>query len=123
MLNRLFGTLFPAAPENENIRMVSAAEIKGWYDAGEVVLVDVREANEYMAEHIPGACHIPLSSFDPAKVPVAEGKKLVIHCRSGARCGMAAARLAVSGYEGEINRMQGGIFGWKAAGGRTRSGF
>lgn len=122
MLNRLFGSLFPAAPESGNVRIVDAAEIKRWYESGEAVLIDVREANEYAAEHIPGACNIPLSAFDPAKIPVLGGKKLVVHCRSGARCGMAAARLVAAGYDGEINRLQGGIFGWKAASGPTRPG-
>jgi rhodanese-related sulfurtransferase len=35
---------------------------------------------------------------------------------------MAAARLAASGYTGDIIRMQGGLFGWKSIGGATRSG-
>ncbi|MGE5548585.1 MAG: rhodanese-like domain-containing protein [Solirubrobacterales bacterium] len=123
MLNRLFGTLFPAAPDSDNVHVVDAAEIKRWVEAGQAVLIDVREPNEYAAEHIPGATNIPLSAFDPAKVPVPEaGRKLVIHCRSGARCGMAAARMVMAGYQGEINRMQGGLFGWKSAGGATRSG-
>ncbi|HSV29389.1 MAG TPA: rhodanese-like domain-containing protein [Candidatus Omnitrophota bacterium] len=122
MLNRLFGNIFPAAPESDNVRIVDAAEIKRWVEAGEVALFDVREPNEYAVEHIAGACNLPLSSFDPAKVLVPEGKKLVIHCRSGARCGMAAARMVAAGYTGEINRMQGGIFGWKSVGGPTRTG-
>lgn len=123
MLNRLFGNLFPAQPAADNVRVVDAAEIKRWVEAGEAVLVDVRETNEYAAEHIPGACNIPLSAFDPAKIPALGDKKLVIHCRSGARCGMAAARMVQAGYTGDINRMQGGLFGWKAAGGPTRPGF
>lgn len=122
MFNRLFGTLFPASPESDNVRVVDTAEIKRWYDAGEAVLIDVREPNEFAAEHIPGARNLPLSSFDPASVPMPADKKLVIHCRSGSRCGMAAQKLIAAGYQGEINRMQGGIFGWKSVGGPTRPG-
>jgi rhodanese-related sulfurtransferase len=123
MLNRLFSNLFPAASgDNDKISVVDAAIVRQWYEAGEVVLIDVREAQEYAAEHIPGASHVPLSTFDPARVPVPSGKKLVIHCRSGVRCGSAAARLLVAGYEGEITRMRGGILGWKAAGGPTQAG-
>ncbi|CAA7613637.1 rhodanese-like domain-containing protein [Magnetospirillum sp. UT-4] len=118
MLNMLFGNLF--APQPQNVRMVSPAEIKQWHKAGEAVLIDVREAGEFAAERIPGAINLPLSTFDPAKVPVVpEGKKLVIHCRSGARCGMAAARLAASGFSGDIHRMEGGIMGWRFVGGPT----
>ena len=120
MLDRLFASLF--APQPENVHVVDAATIRGWVEAGEAVLYDVREPQEFAAERIVGAVNLPLSAFDPARVTVPEGKKLVIHCRSGSRCGMAAARLAASGYTGDINRMQGGLFGWKSIGGATRSG-
>lgn len=122
MLNRLFGQLFPANAQGGNVRVVDSAEIRQWMDAGQAVVIDVREPNEYAAENIPGAINMPLSSFDPAKVPAPSDKKLVIHCRSGARCGMAAEKLVAAGYTGEINRMSGGIFGWKSAGGPTRQG-
>ncbi|MDA8231549.1 MAG: rhodanese-like domain-containing protein [Magnetospirillum sp.] len=103
--------------------MVDAAQIKTWYEAGEAVIVDVREMNEHAVERIPGAKHVPLSAFDPSRIPApAEGKKLVIHCRSGARCGMAAMRLVASGWDGDIYRMQGGIMGWKSVGGPVRRG-
>lgn len=122
MLNRLFG-MFSAPPMGDNVRVVPAAEVRRWIEAGEVVLVDVREAGEHAAEAIPGALSLPLSTFDPAKLPVVpEGKKLVLHCRSGQRCGMAAARLVAAGYTGDINRLEGGIMGWRSAGGPTRPG-
>jgi rhodanese-related sulfurtransferase len=117
MLDRLFASLF--APQPENVHVVDPITILGWVEAGEAVLYDVREPQEFTAEHIPGATSLPLSAFDSARISVPEGKKLVIHCRSGSRCGMAAGRLAAAGYVGEINRMQGGLFGWKAAGGAT----
>jgi rhodanese-related sulfurtransferase len=120
MLNRLFG-LFAAPPQGDNVHVVAAAEIKRWVEAGEVVLIDVREPAEHAAEAIPGAMNLPLSSFDPAKLPdVPAGKKLVLHCRSGQRCGMAASRLVASGYTGVINRLEGGMMGWRSVGGAVR---
>ncbi|MBC7951124.1 MAG: rhodanese-like domain-containing protein [Rhodospirillaceae bacterium] len=103
------------------IQIVSAADIKRWVEAGDVVLIDVREVNEHAAESIPGALNLPLSSFHPSQLPaVSEGKKLVFHCRSGVRCGTAAEQAMLQGYQGgDIFRLDGGIFGWKAAGGAT----
>lgn len=119
MFNRLFGK--GAAAAAERVHIVSAFEVKGWVEAGEAVLIDVREAVEHQAEAIPGAINLPLSSFDPAQLPpVPEGKRLVFHCRSGVRCGSAAERALELGYQGEINRLEGGIFGWKAVGGPTK---
>lgn len=115
MFNRLFGS-----DTESHIHIVPAYEVKNWIEAGEVVLVDVREADEHAAERIPGAINLPLSSFDPAQLPpVPEGKRLVFHCRSGVRCGTAAERAVAMGYEGTIHRLEGGIFGWRAVGGKT----
>lgn len=101
--------------------MVPAAEVRRWVEGGDVVLIDVREANEHAAEAIPGAINLPLSGFHPSQLPeVPADKKLVFHCRSGVRCGTAAEQAMLQGYGGgDIYRLEGGIFGWKAAGGAT----
>lgn len=93
---------------------VDAATLKTWMDRGEAVLVDVREANEFARESIPGSTLVPLSNFDPAKIPAANGKKLVVHCLSGKRSANAQAQLAKAGISA-IN-FSGGIMGWKEAG-------
>ncbi len=124
MFSRLFGGLGGAVrPGGDKVQVVDPATIRGWWEAGEVVLIDVRERDEYAAENIPGSINLPLTSFNPALVPKPEaGKRLVIHCRSGVRCGTASAHLVASDWEGDIVRMQGGIIGWKSAGGPTRRG-
>ena len=99
-----------SVPMNE----VDAATLKSWMDRGDAVLVDVREENEFARESIPGATLVPLSKFDPAKVPAVNGKKLVVHCLSGKRSANAQAQLAKAGIPA-IN-FSGGIMGWKAAG-------
>jgi len=107
----------------EQVKMIDVATAKAWIEAGTAVLVDVREANEYQAAHIKGAMLMPLSSFNPAKLPpVPAGKKLLLHCRTANRCGTAAGILLQSGYKGEINRMAGGIVAWATAGYPTESG-
>lgn len=124
MFSRLFGAFGGAAqPGSDKIKVVDPVTIRGWWEASQVVLIDVRERNEYAAENIPGAINLPLTAFNPALIPKPEpGQHLVIHCRSGMRCGSAAAHLAATGWDGEIVRMQGGIMGWKAVGGPTRPG-
>jgi len=107
---------------SDQVEIVDPVTVRGWVDAGEAVLVDVRELQEYAAEHIRGALFNPLSTFAPAQVPNPSDKRLVIHCNSGVRCGMAAARLVETGWSGKIHRMQGGIQGWKATGGPTERG-
>lgn len=116
MSNRLFSALF-GGKESGNVKMVSPATVAEWLQADQVVLIDVRETNEHASERIAGAINMPLSTLDPAKIPaIPEGKKLVFHCRSGQRCGMAAGKLVAAGYGGEINRLEGGIMNWSACG-------
>ena len=83
---------------------------------GEATLVDVREAGEHAAERIRGARLVPLSAFDPAKARPEAGKRLVLHCAAGVRCGVAAQMMQASGYKDDILRLAGGIKGWRAEG-------
>ncbi|MBT5111272.1 MAG: rhodanese-like domain-containing protein [Rhodospirillaceae bacterium] len=99
-----------------NIEIVTVETVRNWIAAGEAVVVDVREETEFMVEHIAGATLVPLSIFDPSALPPSDGKRLVLHCRSGVRCGHAAGLMQDSGLD-TIYRMEGGIIGWKQQGG------
>lgn len=81
-------------------------------DAGAVLLLDVREADEWAAGHAPQAVHLPLSAFDPARLPTA--RPVVAVCRSGNRSGQLTAYLAPHGVD--IVNMAGGMHAWAAAG-------
>lgn len=102
---------------SERVHIVTPKTIMQWLGADECVIVDVREPGEYAAGHIPGATLVSLGGFDPEAVPLVPGKKLVFHCQSGNRCGMAATRMVEAGYAGEIYRMEGGLMYWRQQGG------
>ena len=100
------------------IKIVDPSLVMDWVREGSAVIVDVREPGEWAQGHIPGAVLVPLSTFDPTKVPaVAEGQHLVFHCQSGRRCDPASKQMAAAGFKGGINRLAGGFMGWKGAGG------
>ena len=94
------------------INTVDASTVARWVKDGEATLVDVREPDEFAGGHLPGAVPVPLSSFDPKRVPVEAGKHLVFYCQSGRRCGPASEIMAASGLVGEINRLAGGFGAW-----------
>lgn len=102
---------------------VSLADLKGGLADGSIVLVDVREANEYEAGHIHGAMLNPLSVFAPEKLPAAQsGKRIVLHCRSGKRS-VTALGLAQKAGRGDITaHFGGGMLAWQAAGENTATG-
>lgn len=94
---------------------LTAPELQAMLAAGTVRLVDVREPDEFAAEHIGGAINQPLSSFDPAAVPNAEGKTVVLQCAGGKRSGMALDKCA-SASAAIDTHLGGGLAAWKAAG-------
>ncbi|MBT3359852.1 MAG: rhodanese-like domain-containing protein [Rhodospirillales bacterium] len=106
-----------------SIQGVDPVTLKGWIDRDEAVLVDVRENEEYADEHIEMAHHLPLSSFDPAKLPGHTGRVVVYHCASGRRTAHFGAQLVVAAPNaGDVFHLDGGIIAWKDAGLATNSG-
>jgi len=48
---------------------VTARRLEAMPQAGEALVVDVREVDEFTAGHIPGAVNMPLSPFQPSTLP------------------------------------------------------
>jgi rhodanese-related sulfurtransferase len=73
--------------------------------AGEAVIVDVREPDEWAQGHVAGARLVPLSSLeagvDPARLAqlLPKDKIIYCHCLMGGRCLEAAAILGPIGYD------------------------
>ena len=78
------------------------------------VLVDVREADEYIAGHIPGAINLPLSALQTVDIPFPKDSPVYVYCLAGTRAGRAVRFLQSTGYTnvkniGGINAYKGPI--------------
>jgi rhodanese-related sulfurtransferase len=91
-------------------------DIKQGLAEGRIIVIDVREANEFAAGHIPGARLNALSVFDPSALPVGEGKRIVLSCRSGKRSLTAAGLAHAAGIAIDAH-YAGGMLDWVAQGG------
>ena len=98
------------------IESVDPETARRWRDADEAVIIDVREPGEYRGEHIDGAVNVPLSGFDPSNLPALNGRKVVIHCKSGTRAKQACGKLADAAAGQKAVYNMGGIDHWKKAG-------
>lgn len=98
------------------IESVDATTLKRWIDSGEAVVVDVREPSEHAAENIHGATLLPLAGVHKGALPDTDGKRLVIHCRSGKRSTNACEKLLAEDPSLEVYNLDGGISAWGAAG-------
>jgi rhodanese-related sulfurtransferase len=83
------------------------------------VLLDVREADEFAAGHLPGALHVSrgLLEFKLGATPaLAErGLKVVLYCKSSGRAALAAVAMQEMGYT-DVVSIAGGYDAWVAAG-------
>lgn len=84
-------------------------------DAGELVLVDVRDAAAWRTGHAPGAQHVPLARLPRESDALAgRGQPVAFVCRSGHR---SAAACAVGRCHGiEALNVRGGMAAWQRAG-------
>jgi rhodanese-related sulfurtransferase len=98
------------------IEVVTLDELKRGLADGSILLVDVREPNEWDAGHIAGATLHPMSSFDPSELPHQEGKRVVLQCRSGSRSAKALAIAQANGRGDVRAHFGGGMLEWAASG-------
>ncbi len=101
------------AASSDGYTKISQEEAKEMMDAGEVLILDVREQEEYDGGHIPGAVLLPLGSIneETAAAVIPEKETVVlVYCRSGNRSKKAAKALAELGYTGIYEF--GGISTW-----------
>lgn len=94
---------------------ITAQELRRRLDAGDAVLIDIRESDEHAREHIVGARLAPLSTIDSQDFDRDHGKVAVFHCKSGMRTQANAAPLLARGFQ-EAYFLEGGLEAWKAAG-------
>lgn len=101
-----------AEKNSDGYTVIDAETAKTMIDAGGVIIVDVRTAEEYAAAHIPGAINVPVESIgteEPAELPDVNAI-LLIYCRTGIRAATASGRLAAMGYTNVYD--MGGIVDW-----------
>ncbi|MGV0958390.1 MAG: rhodanese-like domain-containing protein [Limnohabitans sp.] len=83
------------------------------------VLIDVREADEFAAGHLPGAVLMPrgLLEFKLSGSPAmaARDLKVVLYCKTSGRAALAAQSMKEMGYL-SVQSLAGGFDAWEAAG-------
>jgi rhodanese-related sulfurtransferase len=86
-----------------------------------VVVLDVREPDEYNDAHIPGVMHIPMGQVLDRESEFIDAKIVFVTCRSGNRSGRITDALRDQGHT-HVHNMAGGIRAWKSAGNPVETG-
>jgi sulfur-carrier protein adenylyltransferase/sulfurtransferase len=108
------GVVSAGAQEAASGSTITATELKEMLDRDDdIFLVDVREPNEYEIVSIPGATLIPKDQFltGAALERLPSDKKIVLHCKSGARSAECLAVVKGAGYSDAVH-VGGGVLAW-----------
>jgi len=108
------GVLSEDAQEAASGSTITATELKSMLDNGDnIFLVDVREPNEYEIVSIPGSVLIPKDQFltGAALEKLPQDKRIVLHCKSGARSAEALAVVKNAGFSDAVH-VGGGVLAW-----------
>ena len=101
------------------IQNISPLEAQKLLSSGEAILIDVREPDEFAAQHIPYALSLPLGLLEErfSSLDIPSDKKLIFQCLKGARGEKACLRVSDKNLSSHtIMNMEGGISGWTEAG-------
>jgi len=103
---------------------LSPDELAGEMEAGDAVVVDIRDFRElYLKGKIPGAVHAPRGMLEFWIDPASEyyrdvfdpAKRYVLYCAGGGRSALAAKVMKDMGYL-DVGHLEPGFGGWEGAG-------
>ncbi|MEP7262875.1 MAG: rhodanese-like domain-containing protein [Bacteroidota bacterium] len=94
------------------MKEITVSELKAMRDSGEdFQLIDVREPHEFDIANIGGEL-IPMATAVHSADKIATDKKVIIHCRSGARSGAVIKHLESTFGMENLYNLKGGIMAW-----------
>jgi len=100
------------AGDGAPVRAITVDEVKARLDAGDdLLLLDVREPQEWAISAIPGALRIPKGQVADRRSELPADRDIVVYCRTGARSADAIRTLQMHGYT-RLYNMAGGINAW-----------
>jgi sulfur-carrier protein adenylyltransferase/sulfurtransferase len=101
----------------QGVPEVTAADLQSRLKGGEqIVLIDVREPDEFARGKIPGAYTIPRGVLEmqlDGRLP--RESTVVLYCGGGARSALACKSLADMGFD-NVENLQGGWSAWTNSG-------
>ncbi|UFN44054.1 rhodanese-like domain-containing protein [Nocardioides okcheonensis] len=83
-------------------------------ESGEAALIDVREAGEYAAGHVPGAALMPMSRLSSRVGELDKTRPVYVVCASDNRSAAMTDLLVANGYR--AYSVAGGTQAWAASG-------
>jgi rhodanese-related sulfurtransferase len=98
--------------------VVSLDEARARFEAGEAILIDVREPREHATGVAAGARLLPMSQINQrlAEIPTDAGKPVFLICNSQNRSPVVLRALRNTGGYGHVRYVHGGMSEWAKRG-------
>ena len=93
--------------------LVDVTEAARRFEAGEAVLLDVREPSELAIASVEGALHVPMRQVPRRLADIPKDRPVLVLCHHGGRSQVVADWLRAQGYRAE--NVAGGIDAWSDA--------
>jgi rhodanese-related sulfurtransferase len=105
------------AEAKKNVTEISPADAQKQTEAGDAVLIDVREEADWREDHAKGAKHLERGIIEleiEEQVPDMK-TPIICYCGGGSRSALVAESLQKMGYE-NVRSVAGGFRAWKESG-------
>jgi hydroxyacylglutathione hydrolase len=101
----------------QRLELIDPEELARRVDAGEeLAVLDVREADEFAAGHIPNSRHIPYAELQSRIGELSHEAPVAAVCSGGKRSGLAASILQREGFANVVHVGHGGVGVWASRG-------
>jgi len=102
--------------QEEEMYVRSATQVREGVQAGEMLILDVRDASQRGVSYISGSVHIPLPELNARMEELNTGKTIAVYCARNINAAYGVAMLNMQGIPAVL--LDGGMEAWREAGGR-----
>jgi hydroxyacylglutathione hydrolase len=104
------------------IELIDPDQLAERLDGGDLVVLDVRDEDEFAEAHIPGSIHLPYGELPERQGELPRDREIAAICSGGKRSGLAASILQREGFERVLHVADGGVGTWRRSGHPVESG-
>jgi hydroxyacylglutathione hydrolase len=98
------------------IELIDPDQLAERLDGGDLVVLDVRDEDEFAEAHIPGSIHLPYGELPDRQGELPRDREIAAICSGGKRSGLAASILQREGFERVLHVADGGVGTWRRNG-------
>src|SRR3954454_4133196 len=98
------------------LELIDADQLAERLAEDDLLVLDVRDQDEFAEAHIPGSVHLPYGELPELQGELPRDRAMAAICSGGKRSGLAASILQREGFEGVLHVAHGGVGSWRRSG-------